>query len=1808
MKNKIYRFIAVFTVINLFVEIFFPAISYALTSGPTQPEHVQFSPIGADNNVNLFSGDFSYNIPLFELPGPDGGYPFNLTYQAGIGVDDEASWVGLGWNLTPGAINRQMRGLPDEFTGEGDQKDQIIQELHRRANITESAALGADLNIELSGTERRGKNEGNTYENALGGLGVGLTMTFRNNSYTGVGYALTPSVSHGLPQVAKALNNKFSLGLGLSATLDSETGADIGLSVSARPQVEVGGSSENNTTSSESSESQRLGQVFQSSKSTVSTSRAYTTAGINLGAKFSYNSRKGLTGIHFDVGLNGGRKYTKQVANISNTTITNMTGDVIGGGSSAAIVGGSVSSVGISFGTGWSLNFNNNGYMPSLGIPMRVHTLAGVFKTGLDLGGGFFLSPTLSYSRTEQQVRYASRNVPAYGYLNTHKNSNNNGLMDFNREREGAIFPNTKALPSPHFTYDTYMVTGQGMMGMFRPYRSEVMTLGDRKESSITDSYSGGIDIGITVKHFGGNFEEVTGKSTSERLQLPGYSYVPSSNNPTYEPVFYKFQGEASIISADALSNIGGNTPLKFKLDKRGKPTRLEYSKVEAALEEAESNKEGGIEDAIDATKSKETETGIEPVDALAGQKANLKNIIYPERVARNRTIIPIENRYADALPEYTVHYKENNPDRPTYDGTPDCECQEDCNCCEEEDCNCCEEQEYIKLKRKYKETDPLNFPYKEHHLAGFTCTSTSGMRYIYGLPVYNFEQREVVKSIETSGNQSDTSYESGYIGSNDEDLGRNADDTEEFESIVTTPPYAASYLLTNILGNDYVDVDPNTNPGPSQKDLGYWVKYYYERVSTTVNDEYRKNYNWRMPYEGANFTEGINNTDFDDKISYIEGKKELFFLDKVETKTHVAIFISNENERYDGLPAKHDDNNTDNPTPNIRQRSLDRIDIYSKSDPSKPLKSVHFKYDYSLCQGTPNSVGTNSGKLTLKKVYFTYRGIDRGGINPYEFEYNEDKTFGWGLPFGYSENVDHVQDAWGTYAGSLGGSLNSNGLNNTQYPFVRQDIDKEGRDQYAAAWSLSKIIFPSGSQMRIYYESDDYAYVQDRKAMQMTKFVLPGERDEITDDDRRIFFALDSYHQNILDNTVPNEEIQLDVVNQYLDDRDQVYFKSVIALRDEYFEEVDTYINIEPTKKTDGDNEVYTRGIVKMSVGTGDEKLYGFFTVLPAVQKKKEYHPLSAATWIKLRNEHPRLLNSENNMEDYGTSLGDAFNFGKFYKSLSGIYSLGEVFRNYFVSMNKREWGRKIKPERSFIRLQNVTGRKYGGGIRVKRIEFSEDDDRSAENTYGQVYEYTTTDENGREISSGVASYEPSRAGEENPLRYVEGFSSTKVPLMPTVPMFSEFPVNEGYYPSASVGYSKVTVKSIATAAKIARIEQNEESFEGLNFPSGISTTGVIVNEFYTYKDFPIIAVRGQVQFESKTDLSISTGGANTISKSGASQGFVIELNNMHGIPKSTVHYGQNDEGRVIYDKPISSVSYSYKTTRRNGKQAVENLCPVLAKEKNGSVKKINKLIGVEYEVFMDANKNYTSTNQWGLNANIDFLASSGTLPFTFGLGGFLKEMEEEVNSVVVNKIIYRSGILESVTASDGLSVSRTENLLWDQYTGGVLLNSVNNNFDDKIYSYTIPAYTQYEQMGGAYKNIGMKFTTTLSSYQDGGRMYNTTTSIPRGYTWANELVEGDELIVSETEDNPKTSRAIYMGKDKQTGNLKFYVVPIAPNTDTGNPLVLTGRLNFVVYRSGRRNLLSTSAGSITALSDPTEEYSREKKTFSGKTIIKKK
>ena len=140
--RKYLRLIAAFLLVNFLIEIFMPAISLALTSGPASPEFSSFEPASTTDMVNVFSGDFVYNLPVINIPGPDGSsYPLSLSYHSGSNVEDESSWVGFGWTLNPGAINRMVSGLPDDY------KD-VDMIYYNKTNPNWTASVSRELGIE----------------------------------------------------------------------------------------------------------------------------------------------------------------------------------------------------------------------------------------------------------------------------------------------------------------------------------------------------------------------------------------------------------------------------------------------------------------------------------------------------------------------------------------------------------------------------------------------------------------------------------------------------------------------------------------------------------------------------------------------------------------------------------------------------------------------------------------------------------------------------------------------------------------------------------------------------------------------------------------------------------------------------------------------------------------------------------------------------------------------------------------------------------------------------------------------------------------------------------------------------------------------------------------------------------------------------------------------------------------------------------------------------------------------------------------------------------------------------------------------------------------------------------------------------------------------------------------------------------------------------------------------------------------------------------------------------------------------------
>jgi hypothetical protein len=119
LRNRfVAKFLAVLLLLLIVESTIHATVGYALTTGPHQPEYISYEQPGATDMVNLLTGDFTFSLPILDVPGPEGGFSVPLTYNAGIGPDQEASWVGLGWTMNVGAITRSMVQYPDDASGE----------------------------------------------------------------------------------------------------------------------------------------------------------------------------------------------------------------------------------------------------------------------------------------------------------------------------------------------------------------------------------------------------------------------------------------------------------------------------------------------------------------------------------------------------------------------------------------------------------------------------------------------------------------------------------------------------------------------------------------------------------------------------------------------------------------------------------------------------------------------------------------------------------------------------------------------------------------------------------------------------------------------------------------------------------------------------------------------------------------------------------------------------------------------------------------------------------------------------------------------------------------------------------------------------------------------------------------------------------------------------------------------------------------------------------------------------------------------------------------------------------------------------------------------------------------------------------------------------------------------------------------------------------------------------------------------------------------------------------------------------------
>lgn len=1652
-RNK--KGIAATFLLLLTVETFYPAAAYALTSGPVQPEMQKFQPAGVSNMVDLFSGDFKYDIPLMDV----GGYPVNISYHSGAGMEDEASWVGMGWTLSPGSVNRNMRGIPDDFNGKAtDGMPDRIKTAQHQKNFYK---IGGQLVVKYTGFA----------------LEIGtpsLHLDVYKDNYYGMGGSVGASLNLNLLHLGAG---SLTAGLGLNS--DPRTGVTLQPSLSLSASYDDGKESN----------------------------------GGSLTGGFTYNTRKGLTeeslGATFD----------------SKSTVFDDFGNASASGS-------------VELGVGSITKDFSHGYTPTIGT-----NKSSSFNTlSLDLGpalfGGYWGIGGSGYIYTEKNTEETS-NLPAFGYMNYQAGSQNtNAFLDFNREKDITFLTNAPSIPIPVATQDYFTASSQAGTQQFRPWYNGEYTVFDRSYHTSYSDKKLGITIGAGEVFQGGGRLDVTKVSSTTNRWDNNYTKSADGAMPSSvlnENIFFKRSGELTMADADYYSLLKNDATQKVSLNAGFSSTPQTAAKL--------------------------------VINNIESAAPNMRRNI------RDRRTSSFSYLTAAEAVKYGLDKKINGS---TGDSRVD----------------------------PVNTTDATNTIHKPHHISEVTVTDEGGKRMVYGVPVYNIDQEEVSFSVGAQSTDSwSTARKTGLVDYNSvTDVSANNDQGRfNIYNRKIIPPYTTSFLLSGILSPDYVD---RTGDGITDDDLGTAVRFRYHKASSS--------YHWRAPYDAgkASFNEGFLSDSKDDKASYVYGTKELWYLDTIVSKTMIAIFYKS--ARVDGYGVAGE---TGGRGTTIDQQvlKLDSIRLFTKAEMAShpdqpiPIKVAHFEYDYSLYPGLPNSIASLSapsgrdplapygsytagdpydltahtllslnptgGKLTLRKIYFTFGANVRGRTNPYLFSYDMRLISSTdGIPTnpdateGIDKYTERQADRWGTYKQSaynwpsIVSGVAQHNLNNSEFPYALQPSLKEQfdtrllADRFASKWQLNSITVPTGGKIAVEYESDDYAYVQDRKAMEECQLIGVGTR------------TATSVPANPTTNLMKAAKLfvkvpvgvasQQDLINTYLSGPNgqnwsSIAYKVLTDLNGHgKYEYVIGYAEVD-----------YNNSNNPFLFGLGsDQDIVGI-----PVKLVNNFNPITKAAWQLLQTDLPQFA-YENYDNSDATSFGDDV-VAALKSIIQAFVNLRELGQSFDDMASGKKYANNFNSQKSMVRLNTPIGLangktdavkrtygKLGGGSRVLRVEITDTWDVMAGTNAkplinGICYEYTKMGDNGK-ISSGVASYEPSNGNEENPFHEPVPFTE-KIQWSQDKYHFIEKPYGESYFPAAEVGYSEVKASNYGA-------DKPFTDASAIKY----TNTGYIISRFYTARDFPTQV--DYVPLDQRTaedDLTLFLFASKSTKRVATSQGFKVVLNDMHGKPAFT---GVYDNG----DNLLSSSEYFYNVQDANAPRKTLNNKVLTLSPDGGTIAGEGNLIGTDEELVTDIRASSVSSNGTSIGAYVGGFVLIWPIPYGFITYNGTSSVTS-YNSVSTIKVIHQYGILKETRTTQNGSTLTADNLVWDGLTGQVLLTRTQNEFDDYTYALNYPSHMAYDGMGAAYQNIGTLFTAFLP---------NGNGTIDSNFS--SYLAPGDELVnVDLLSDSEEGIRGWVIPNHDSPGNYRLI-------DQDGNFVTTNGSYRLV--RSGRRNMLSVAVGTVVTAINP--------------------
>lgn len=1632
-KLRRYRKAALALAVVMIAEAALPTVSFALTSGPASPEFSSFEPVATTNMVNEYTGDFTYNLPVAEIPGAaGGGYALSLSYHSGASMEEEASWVGYGWTLNPGAINRNKRGFADDVNG-----DAVTYYNDVPANWT------VGLSPSLGNPEIFSKD-----------IPVSLTTGLRYNNYRG--FSTTSSVGYNYKDGLVSLgysrqdgDGSFSLKVNPAALL-------------CRKDVELK-KVRNSKEWRNADKTQKMVMEIDAATKDIKREAAYTKGMKSLAR---------MLGRVSAAGSNYGIQALSEIVRPTSVTPYNS----------------------------WSLN-----------IDFSIEPDPGVIPAGPTYGIGG------NYS---QQKNVPVRQLNTYGYMYS-KNAGQNAMMDYYVEKDAPYNKRDNYLSIPFSSTDQYAVSGEGLGGGFRMHSRQTGHFRPNYATSHTDIFQGsaevhvgattgfGFDVGVGTQDLtvSGNWVDNT---TTHNGNTGNYAFGTASP----ENYFFRFSGD-----------LGGD---------------VQYAGTSSA---------GDDDQAVAAS--------IYVDNGVPGFKAYHPSID-PALVGEDLTS-SVDGINRSGSSSY-IAYHTNSEMGSSYQSSTGV-------------------RYYAYCKDgtvNNSQVDRSSVPYGVGEIVTF---NEEGNRYVYGLPVY--ARNETTMRYDLQGiPESDIHYNHTAY--------KTIDSPKMRVGEVHPKPYATSYLLTEITTTDYVDRGMD---GLDENDFGGYTKFSYRQKYGSYDKAASSSnwYHWRIPYTGLTYDAADRTDNTDDMGSYMSGDKEMYYLEAIDTKTHLAVFVTNKTsfarsgitfngqstisgsnaDRLDGMEAANDYTAGYSSTAqgSKRPEKLERIELYAKdaSNNYKLIKTTYFEYDNSICDNTPNTTSGTNGKLTLKKVWFQYEGITPVRIAPYKFEYEYPSATTFPSKYSSLQNYGGFSSAeqnpnYSPFNLDCWGNFQKDGT--TRHANLMQHVDQTPPSGFdPAAWQLKVIKLPSGGEIHVQYEQDDYLYVQDRRALALVSLHGVGSGSESNR------YYLDVESDLGLSGTTDLNKMASLIYNEFQDKK--IYFKFLYnlagsatpTLADCHSDYVTGYVN------------VLTAGI--QSGGTYNGKLY-----VELSSTGGNYMLPSHVCEDLVKTEKGGKMRPKENCDASENGIPEGSASDVFQQLLSKIANLPVWSGNCAT----------VDPERSYFRIPMLHAKK-GGGIRVKRLLMYDPGIESGDKAlYGTEYSYVTADGE----SSGVASNEPSSNREENALvtfllkrtnqqwwkKAISGRDKENF----------EGPIGESILPAPSVGYSRVVAR---------------------NIHSGKTNTGFSVNEYYTTKDFPFdkqyatTHLTGpavdQTDIEQEQDWLIVPAGFVNISITNLwrSQGYRFVLTEMDGKPKTMATYAGDYSS---FNNPNNANNYTITSMQQYEYFDPGEDIPFMTSP--GTITSGNPGKTVEYTM------ERRSVEDIATDFSLEMDFGAGLLPIPLPWGSAFPSYsytESKMRTHVISKVITYPAIPKKVTTvQDGIA-HVTENLAFNPYNGQPVLTRTTDGFDglqnqqsptghDGSYrSYSISAASQYREMG--QKAIGERFTVNptgnlsaaVNSSSGNYTLDFTYSGSTQGYMCniLGAYSRGDLLKIT------GSSSTYFFHVDSLIGNSLSLLPAKTYNSSVGTIATVS---SVEIVRSGRTNQLGVAAGGFTtygAEQNPTGTWS---------------